>query len=277
MQPSAYEQQVVREIADWKQPSTGFMAKVRGRMSDAWSSATDLAKKVPGVEWTIDNIVTGLLDLTNEISHDSVWQDGILKEYARYGTPVATLNDIKQLDLEAVDSATNGLRAKYVSLAGAEGAATGFAGFAGIVPDIVALVALNLRAAGEYATYCGFDIKTQQERLYALQILDYVASSSDTAKELAVEPAYRVVKKVATSTGVSAIEQMGFNEAVERIARAIGMNLTGRKLSQVVPVAGAAVGAGLNVLYTRKVCDAAFHLYRERFLVEKYGPEVLAA
>jgi hypothetical protein len=73
---------------------------------------------------------------------------------------------------------------------------------------------------------------------------------------------------------VSAIEQMGFNEAVERIARAIGMNLTGKKLTQVVPVAGAAVGAGLNVLYTRKVCLTASNLYRERFLIEKYGPSV---
>ena len=59
------------------------------------------------------------------------------------------------------------------------------------------------------------------------------------------------------------------------LAQAIGMNLTGRKLSQVVPVAGAAVGAGLNVLYTRKVCASASYLYRERFLVEKYGEEIL--
>jgi hypothetical protein len=276
MQPSAYEQEALREIQEWKNPPRSWFTAVRGKVDDMWSGATDFARTLPGVEWTIDNIVTGLLDLTNEISHDSVWRDGIVREFARNETEITEFEDIAGLDLEDVDRALTGLKAKYVSLAGAEGAATGFAGFAGIVPDIVALVALNLRAAGEYATYCGFDIRTQEERLFALTILDYVAKTSDNAKELAIEPAYRVVKKVATSQGVSAIEQLGFSEAVERIARAIGMNLTGRKLSQVVPIAGAAVGAGLNLLYTRKVCATAHFLYRERFLARKYGESSVA-
>lgn len=38
-----------------------------------------------------------------------------------------------------------------------------------------------------------------------------------------------------------------------------------------MPVVGAAVGAGFNAYYTSKVCDAAFYLYRERFLQRKYG------
>ena len=38
---------------------------------------------------------------------------------------------------------------------------------------------------------------------------------------------------------------------------------------------GAAVGGGFNAYYTARVCDAAYHLYRERFLAEKYGPEVI--
>ncbi len=276
MAPSPYETDALQEIAEWRNPPPSFFRSLRGRVDTVWSSATDLARKVPGVEWTIDNIVTGLLQLTNEISHDSVWQDGIVREFELTGTMVSSLDDIAKLDLERVDTALEGLTTKYASLAGAEGAATGFAGFAGIVPDIVALVALNLRAVGETATYCGFDIGSREERLYALGLLDQVAATSEHAKELAIEPAYRVAKKVATQQGVNAIEQMGFNEAIERIARAIGMNLTGRKLAQVVPVAGAAVGAGLNVMYTRKVCLTAFHLYRERFLVRKYGADVAA-
>lgn len=38
---------------------------------------------------------------------------------------------------------------------------------------------------------------------------------------------------------------------------------------------GAAVGGGFNAYYTARVCDAAYYLYRERFLAEKYGPEVI--
>jgi EcsC family protein len=273
MTPSRYEIQARQDIVRWKNPPKSLYRSFRGQVDQVWNSATDLARKIPGVEWTIDNIVTGLLELTNEISHDSVWQEGIVSEFARTGTEVSGIEGIRSLDLKQIDDALDGLQTKYATLAGAEGAATGFAGFAGIVPDIIALVALNLRAVGEHATYCGFDVRTREERLFALELLDQVAGSSEHAKELAIEPAYRVAKKVATKQGVNAIEQMGFNEAVERIARAIGMNLTGRKLAQVVPVAGAAVGAGLNVLYTRQVCTTAFNLYRERFLIRKYGAD----
>ena len=62
------------------------------------------------------------------------------------------LEDVRSLDLETVDRAVEGLAAKYGSATAVQGAAAGFAGIAAIVPDIVGLVALNLRAAGEYAT-----------------------------------------------------------------------------------------------------------------------------
>jgi hypothetical protein len=49
------------------------------------------------------------------------------------------------------------------------------------------------------------------------------------------------------------------------------------KLAQFIPLAGAAVGGGFNAYYTDKVCDAAYHLYRERFLAGKYGPGAIEA
>lgn len=270
-QPSEYELRALNGIAAWRNPPGSWYRSVRGQLDRTWDHMTDWARKVPGVEWMIDHVVTGLLELTNEISQDSVWLDGVLRDFKENGNAVAALDEIRELDLEIVDGAIDGLELKYKSLAGAEGAASGLAGAAGIVPDIVALVAINLRAAGEYATYCGFDVTKREERLFALQILDLVAGPGDHPKYIAFEPAVRMAKKVAQKQGVQAIEQLGFNEAVERLARAIGIHLTGRKLGQVVPVAGAAVGATLNVLYTATVCQTAFHLYRERFLVAKYG------
>jgi hypothetical protein len=41
-------------------------------------------------------------------------------------------------------------------------------------------------------------------------------------------------------------------------------------------MAGAFVGGGFNAYYTTRVCEAAYHLYRERLLLEKYGPDVLS-
>ena len=47
------------------------------------------------------------------------------------------------------------------------------AGAAAIAADVTALLGLNLRAVGEYATYYGFDINKQEERLLSMRWRDH--------------------------------------------------------------------------------------------------------
>ena len=70
-------------------------------------------------------------------------------------------------------------------------------------------------------------------------------------------------------------KSMRLSKPTQHIARAVGIRLTKAKLAQVVPVVGAAVGSGFNAYYTARVCDAAYYLYRERFMAERYGPGVI--
>ena len=51
----------------------------------------------------------------------------------------------------------------------------------------------------------------------------------------------------------------------------MGVRLASRKLAQIVPVAGVVVSAGLNAALMRTIGETADHLYRERFLTERYG------
>ncbi len=241
------------------------------RLNGAWNDATDLIRKVPGVEWTLDNVFSGLLELVNEMTQDSVMTSAILKSYRDAGhAAVLTPADIHHLDLATPDALQSGLRAKYNTLAAAEGAATGMAGAAGILPDIIALVALNLRAAGEYATYYGFPIREVDERLFALRILDMVSSSSDSTKDLALAPVVRVSKSVAKQQSLEALQQT----AIMRTIRSIGQRLTRVKLAQLVPLTSAVIGGSFNAYYTNKVSETAYHIYRERFLIAKYGRDV---
>lgn len=269
--PSDYERRALREIQRWKEPKMGWFGATVRRVNTALHSATDLIRKVPGVDWTIDNVVAGLLRVTNEIVQDSVWTDGVYTDYHAAGHAVSAPTDIHRLDLEHVDSVMYGLDAKYRGVAAAEGAATGYAGAAGILPDVVALVAINLRAAGEYATYCGFDLSDPTERFFALQVLNAVSQPTDAAKQAALVPVIRVSHAIARQQTLQTIEQVTLTQAIRNAARALGIQLTRRKLAQVVPVAGAVVGSGFNAYYTSKVCDAAFFLYRERLLMAKYG------
>lgn len=275
--PSDYERDALVKIDAWRTPASGWYSSLSNRASIAWSDLTDLASRIPGIEWTIDNVITGLLDLTNEITQDSVWTEAVYEEYRAAGHDVHGHGDLLALDLEQVDLVTEGLKKKYTLLAAAEGTATGLAGAAGIVPDLVALVSINLRAAGEYATYCGFDISLPEERLYAFEMLNYVAQPSSKAKEFTFAPAMRVASRAARIQGMQTLEQMGLSAALERAARALGLKLTGAKMAQVVPVAGAVLAGGFNAYYTTRVCNTAYHLYRERFLISKYGEEVIAS
>lgn len=69
------------------------------------------------------------------------------------------------------------------------------------------------------------------------------------------------------------MEQHAFVQLIQQIAKALGIRLTKAKLAQILPGVGAAVGGGFNAYFTDKVCDAAYYLYRERFLAAKYGAD----
>ena len=84
-----------------------------------------------------------------------------------------------------------------------------------------------------------------------------------------------IARDVALKKTWKDLEKHAFVKVVQKIAEALTIRLTKAKLAQVIPVAGAAIGGGFNAYYTNKVCDAAFYLYRERFLASKYGPEII--
>ncbi|MDX1740715.1 MAG: EcsC family protein [Rhodothermales bacterium] len=273
--PSDYERQAIREIRDWEKPDESLLGVVRRHVYDAYNFTADQVRKIPGVDWTIENVIAGLIRLINEITLDWVPSESILKKYEQGDQTVDGLADIRGLDLEIVDRAAADVAVTYRNLAGAEGAATGFAGAAGIPTDVVALVALNLRAAGEYATYYGFDISSDFERLYALTLLDHVAQPSTKAKDVAMSPVVKLTSRLARMQAFEVIEQIAMSKAVSRIVRSIGIHLTRAKLAQLIPVTGAVIGGGYNAYYTSKVCNTAYHSYRRRFLINKYGSHVV--
>ncbi len=133
--------------------------------------AGDLLMKTPGVGWVIEKSVGGLVTVVNDGAQWSVRHEAI-----------KTHDDLLALDLKQVDKTIGLLAVKYKGLALTEGAAFGALGLPGIPPDIVAVIGLNLRAIGEYATYCGFDVSLQQEKLFAMNLRGLASSPNDASK-----------------------------------------------------------------------------------------------
>ena len=273
---SEYERSAVASIHEWKSPQIGLSEKAMEIINWPLEKAGDLITEVPGVDWVIEKAIGGLVGLLTDLAHWTVRPEAIYEEYRKAGFDhIKTSSDIFSLDLEDADRVNGWLGAKYKTLTSAEGAVAGYFGLPGIPPDIIALITLNQRAIGEYATYYGFDISSQQERLFALNILGLTSSPKDASKQVAMAQLVRIAQDVAKKKAWKDLERHSFVKIMQIIARSLGIRLTKAKLAQIIPVTGAVVGAGFNAYYTDKVCDAAFHLYRERFLAEKYGADII--
>ena len=269
--PSMYEDKALREIQLWKNPELGWFGYAMRALNWPVNRAGNLVMNTPGIGWVIEKSVTGIVSIANDVAQWSVRPEAIFKEYRDSGHPVNTHADLLKLDLEDLDKTIGWLAAKYKGIALAEGAGTGVFGALGIPPDIIALVTYNLRAIGEYATYCGFDVASQEERLFAMHVLGLASSTNDAAKGVAMAQLVKIAQDVAKKKAWKDLQKHAFVRIIQQIAKALGVRLTKAKLAQTIPVAGAVVGAGFNTYYTAKVCDAAYYLYRERFLARKYG------
>jgi EcsC protein family len=281
--PSDYEENARHQIWLWKNPEQSWFDKAIAVANRRLDKAGEVVLKTPRLGPALQKALVGMLGVINDVSHWLVRPDAILEEYRHFTRREVTgLSDIYTLDLQSVDRVIGWLDTKYEGIALAEGAAAGGLGvltpaaaLAAIPADVVALMTLNLRAVGEYATYCGFDVSSQEKRLFALNVLAYASSPTDGAKQLALAQLVRISRDLALRKTWKDLERNASVQAVQQIAKALSIRLTKAKLAQVLPVAGAVIGGGFNAYYTNKVCNAAFYLYRERFLAEKYGVEVI--
>ncbi|MCY4158281.1 MAG: EcsC family protein [Bacteroidetes bacterium] len=269
MQPSLYEERVFQEIFAWRHQEPSWLHRKMQWTNQPLKHLSNQVMRIPGVEWTLENLVSGLVNCTNEIVLETASQSGTLTAFRSKGYNVRNLSDIGKLDLEAVDDVLSGLDLRYQSLTAVHGAAAGFAGLAGLAADIVALVGLNLRATGQIALCCGYDISLSGEKEYALYVLN-MATQTD---EKECRQAYALAKQHLRST----IEQTTVGVAIRSSARALGLRLIRLKMAQIIPLAAIIAGGGFNAYYTSRVCETARHLYRERRLQDKYGSDVLAS
>ena len=275
---SDYERRTREQIHDWKNPKQGWFGQTMrqigwpvDRLGSLLQNATDAA----GLFDVIGKALAGLVRVLTDAAAWAVRTEAVYAEFRNAGHDVRQPADLFALDLEQVDKVVGWLDAKYTGMAFTEGAAAGAAGVPGLVADIPALVALDLRAIAEYATYYGFDVASQRERLFAMHVLGLASSPSDAAKTPVMAHLARIAADAAKKKAWDVLEEKAFVQLIQQIAKALGIRLTKAKLAQAVPIMGAAVGGGFNAYYTARVCDAAYHLYRERFLAEKYGLEMI--
>ncbi|MGH7090850.1 MAG: EcsC family protein, partial [Stellaceae bacterium] len=211
----------MREIHSWKKPEIGWFGQAMKAINWPLDKAGDLLFATPGLGEAIRKAIQGLIGICNDAAQWSVPTESIYAEFRKIGhANVKSAADIASLDLEQIDRVVAWLDAKYKGIALVEGAGAGFAGIVGIPPDVVALVGLALRAIGEYATYYGFDISSQDERLFAMNVLGLATSPTDASKGLAMAQLVRIAQDVAKKKTWRQLEGHAFVQVLQQLAKA---------------------------------------------------------
>lgn len=271
-----YEKNVLKEVSIWKQPKEkNFLQRGMSVVTAPLNKAAELVIDSPYLGEVLTKSISGLTTICNESAQTTVRFQAIYSDISsKSELTVKELSDIEKVNLPILDKASSGLLPKYVAIAATEGGGTGALGLPGMVIDIPSLILINFRAIGEYATYYGFDIELQEEKIYILNILSLASAPTDQAKHVAMAQLAKIATQVAKKQTWKELEQLFFVNMIKKMAEALGIRLTKAKLAQTVPILGAFVGAGFNAYYTEKVCNAAYFLYRERFLARKYNLEI---
>ncbi len=183
--------------------------------------------------------------------------------------------------LEDCDAAADDVRRWALGLAVTGGGAAGAMGAVGLAFDIPTTMTLALRTARLTGLAYGFGGVGAGEQTYILDILQLAGANSSDDRESAMlrlaegraNLASEDWQRIAEMTG----QASGTVAATRRAAVILGANLSTRKMAQVAPVVGAAIGAGVNAAFQHDVARAARFAFRARWLevneqiVENHG------
>ena len=173
-------------------------------------------------------------------------------------------------DLAACDEAAAEVRRWALGYAMTGGGAAGALGAVGLAVDVPATIALALRTARLTGLCYGFGGGSDAERVHILDVLhlagansreekaDAIARLASARREISPEDWQKIVRLTGQTTGSVA--------ATRRVAATLGVNLSARKVAQIAPLIGAAVGAGVNAAFQNDVAAAARFAYRARWI-----------
>ena len=303
---SGYDRKAWDTIVQWRARRLNSAQRhvlpkaARDRLRVAGAEVQQRLGQLPGAEvlqQTMRKSVDGVLGTVNRAAVASVRQKAVLAAFAKRGHEVEQLSDISALELRTIDQIKPRLDLRYTLASGMEGAGAGLAvaggeiiatgssvasagaaaapsalAIAGILAaDVVAVLVAATRAVGHTAAYYGYDTELADERLYALGVLNF-GLSDQAGKSAAYLELNKIVQALARNATWHQLDKNAVTRVVKMVYSAMGEKITKKKLGQALPVIGIVIGAGLNMRTLAAITSDADHLYRERFLREKYGP-----
>ncbi|MFT5142031.1 MAG: hypothetical protein ACI80V_001967 [Rhodothermales bacterium] len=268
MRLTDYERQARRQVETWQHGDAGLVSTL---LNWAMQPMDWVVKQVitEDMESQVDEVVSKMLSLLNDASEWTYDVSGVLTEARKKGLDVQKIIELRDAPLEVLDVLAKEHTTENALLAAVEGGGTGLGGAMLIAADIPLLFTINLRLIQQIGASYGFDMSGEDNRPLVLSIFNVASSSSKEAKNDAMREASVAGAALARDQEYRGRVGRTFREQNRHLPREIAKNILGRKIAQAIPIAGAAVGAGINYWFTTETAETAFMLMRALYLERK--------
>jgi hypothetical protein len=174
----------------------------------------------------------------------------LLQLRAAYRLPISGYHGVFSLEVGELDVVAESVIRSGMKVAAVEGAGFGLGGLLTIVPDLGILSAITMRTIQKLSLIYGFEFNTDDE-VAELWIAAASAAGVDISRELLEK---EVVNKFVP-------------RVIQRIAARASTEVVEKWAGRVIPLASAAIGAGLNYWFVRAWGERARAHFRQRHLL----------
>ncbi|PSQ77475.1 MAG: EcsC family protein [Bacteroidetes bacterium QH_8_67_23] len=280
----AYEENAAKEIRRWADGDPSALSKALRLLSRPldWAaerSATESAMK------EVNERIVAVLDSLSEASTWTYDPEHVLGR-ARDDIDLAdtaSLADLRAAPMPRLDELARTFFTENTILSALEGGGTGLGGVALLAADVPILFTINLRLIQQVAASYGFRFGGPRARPLVLRVFSAAVADTPEARQEALRELRAAGKAAARGEapgtdrdgiGVAAASSEGTDpegtDTTENQSRVlineIARNIAAREMAQLIPLAGAATGAGLNYWFTSATAEAAYMLSRALFL-----------
>lgn len=253
-------------------------------------------KKVPGGAFVADGFdssvqqaMEGLHSVTVDRGLNSVKLANVIKAFEAEGAKIGGYDDIQAIDLRFCDRSLPRKKEAYLFLGTTEGVASSLAvtgamvsatvsggttaavAIGAIAADVTTVLVGMGRIVAIVAAHYGYDVREPDEQVYAAGVLAYSSAGSAGEKAASLASLSRLTQAMMRRATWKQLNNHKLVNVVQGVFSALGLKLTHKKLAQVIPVAGAIINGGMNAHFVNQTFTRAQHVYRLRYLTEKYG------
>jgi hypothetical protein len=199
--------------------------------------------------------------------------DNLFIEARVFNSDIYEIQDLKKLSIDQLRFIARKQIVKQRVTALGQGGVTGAGGLYMYLSDLPLMLAINSRTVQLLAMIYGYDMRKPYEMMLALKVF-HAASLPKDLQGVAWQDLFENTLSNDQDSFFyegeeNVIAQSWILQPLKQVMKLLVLKLAKRKLIQGIPIAGIAIGAGLNYQFACQVSDISHMFYQKRWLKEK--------